>query len=56
MTQYNTNEPLIKKRGKTELRMLWDDTIDFSIINNDYLGPTFEDVVNMYEGLILKNN
>jgi hypothetical protein len=56
MTQYNTNEPLIKQRGKTELRMLWDDTIDFSIINNDYLGPTFEDVVNMYEGLILKNN
>lgn len=56
MTQYNNNEPLIKLRGKTELRLLWDDTIDFSIINNDYLGPTFEDVVNMYEGLILNNN
>ena len=56
MTQYDANESLIKIRGETELRMLWDDTINFSVINNDYLGPTFEHVVNMYEGLILYNN
>lgn len=56
MIQYNTYEPLIKERGKTELRMLWKDSIEYNIINNDYLGPTFEDVVNMYDGLILHNN
>lgn len=56
MTQYAYHESLIKSRGNTELRLLWTDTIDFNIINNDYLGPTFNDVVNMYEGLILHNN
>jgi hypothetical protein len=56
MIQYNQNESLIKDRGKTELRLLWQDTIEFNIVNNDYLGPTFEDVVNMYDSLILHNN
>jgi len=56
LTQYDAHGSMIIEHGKKELRMLWEDTIDFSIINNDYLGPTFEDVINMYDYLILNNN
>jgi hypothetical protein len=56
MTRYDTNTPLIVGRGEEEIRVLWKDTIDFGIVNDDYLGPTFEHVVDMYDGLILNNN
>ena len=53
MNAYNTEyESKIKPNNYTELRMLWWDDLEFNIINDDYLGPTFEDVVNMYEYLI----
>lgn len=53
MIPYNEYEDNIKKYKSTELRMVWQDEIDFKIINNDYLGPTFEDVVSMYHGLVI---
>jgi len=34
------------------LRLFWKDSIDFRVINNDYLGPTAEAVVEMYKNLI----
>lgn len=43
---------LIESRANTELRMFWKDTIEFEIINNDYLGPTAEHVVDMYKNLL----
>ena len=55
MQIYNIQDSLIKQRGNTELRLLWNDTIDFSIVNNDFLGPTFENVVNMYHRLLAEN-
>jgi hypothetical protein len=33
--------------------MVWQENIDYRIINNDYLGPTFEDVVSMYHKLVV---
>ena len=42
------DEVTIKKYANLELRMFWKDDIEFEVINNDYLGPTFEDVINMY--------
>ena len=42
----------IEENAGTELRMFWKDSIDYEIINNDYLGPTAEAVVNMYQGLL----
>lgn len=52
MLPYNQIELQIQANKKKELRMFWSDTIEYKIINNDYLGPTFEDVVNYYHDLI----
>lgn len=52
MIPYNEIQDEIDKNCKKELRMFWDDTIEWKIINNDYLGPTFQDVVNCYHNLI----
>lgn len=43
---------MIENKADTELRIFWKDTIDFEVINNDYLGPTKEAVVGMYQNLI----
>jgi len=42
----------IEEEAHTELRLFWKDSIDFRVINNDYLGPTAEAVVEMYKNLI----
>lgn len=55
MIPYNQIEDQINKNGKKELRMFWEDTLEWKIINDDYLGPTFEDVVNYYHNLIFDN-
>jgi len=55
MIPYNEIQDQINKRCKEELRMFWEDTIEWKIINDDYLGPTFEDVVNYYHNLIFDN-
>ena len=44
----NYNEDYINQNAKLELRMFWKDTIEFEIINDDFLGPSYEAVVNMY--------
>jgi hypothetical protein len=56
VSSYNERKPLIDENANTELRMLWDESIDYAIINNDYLGPRFEDVIDMFDGLIYHNN
>jgi len=43
---------LIEENAETELRLFWKDTIDFEIINNDYLGPTREAVIDLYKNLM----
>lgn len=43
---------VIEKNADQELRIFWKDTINFSIVNNDYLGPTKEAVVDMYKNLM----
>jgi hypothetical protein len=53
MSTYDINKNKIDNNCNTELRLLWEDEIKYSVINNDYLGPTFEHVVDMYERLIL---
>ena len=52
MIPYNEIQDKIDKHRNTELRMFWEDTIEWKIVNNDYLGPAFEDVVNYYHNLI----
>lgn len=52
MMPYDEIQDQIKKHWHTELRMFWDDTIDWKIVNNDYLGPSPEHVVNYYHDLI----
>jgi len=42
----------IEAKANLELRLFWKDGIDFEIINNDYLGPTKEAVVEMYQNLM----
>jgi len=42
----------IEQNANLELRIWWKDTIKFEIINNDYLGPTKEAVVEMYKNLM----
>lgn len=56
MSLYDRSKDLIIKNQPTELRMLWEDNIDFEVVNNDYLGPAFEDVVNYYERLLYVGN
>lgn len=53
MTLYNDKSDEIQLNAHLELRMFWKDDIKFEIINNDYLGPTFQDVINMYHNLML---
>jgi hypothetical protein len=43
---------IIEERADTELRLFWKDSIDFEVINNDYLGPTREAVIEMYQNLM----
>lgn len=52
MIPYNEIQDKIEKNCKKELRMFWEDTIEWKIANNDYLGPTFQDVVNCYHDLV----
>ena len=42
----------IESKANLELRLFWKDSIEFEIINNDYLGPTKEAVVEMYQNLM----
>lgn len=53
MIPYNEIQEKINENCKKELRMFWEGTINYKIINNDYLGPTFQDVVNYYHELVL---
>ena len=53
MTPYQEFQSQIDLHANKELRMFWEDTIDYKIVNNDYLGPTFEDVVNYYHNLVI---
>lgn len=52
MQRYDDLDSEIQKNSNLELRIQWKDTIDFAVINNDYLGPTFQDVINMYHALL----
>ena len=42
----------IESKADTELRIFWKDSIEYEIINNDYLGPTSEAVIDMYRQLL----
>jgi hypothetical protein len=42
------NDDIINENAKLELRLFWKDDIDFEVINGDYLGPTYEDVLKLY--------
>lgn len=53
MTIYAEREEFINANSHLELRLRWKDTIDFEVINNDYLGPTFQDVINMYHNMMV---
>jgi hypothetical protein len=46
------DEEHIARNAHLELRMFWKDTIDFEIINGDYLGPSYEAVVDMYVNIM----
>lgn len=48
---YGHHEQKIKEYGNTELTMFWADTIKYSIINNDYLGPDVQSVIDMYKNI-----
>lgn len=52
MTKYNQVDEIIQQNSQLELRLWWKDDITYAIINNDYLGPTFQDVINMYDALM----
>jgi len=52
MTPYQEMDEIIQKNSFLELRLFWKDAIDFEVINNDYLGPSFQDVINMYHNLM----
>lgn len=49
---YQPHNKGIEDMGFTELRLEWEDEIDWGIINDDYLGPNDEAVRKMYEGLM----
>ena len=53
MQSYNDKQHIINTKDNTELRLMWDDSIDYRVINNDYLGPTTEHVVDMYNRLMI---
>jgi len=52
MQKYDTHNELINNYANLELRIFWKDSISFAVINNDYLGPSFQDVINMYDALL----
>lgn len=52
MQKYDMMNDLIQTNSNLELRIWWKDSITFQVINNDYLGPTFQDVINMYDLLL----
>ena len=52
MSPYQEMDKLIQDNSHLELRIFWKDDIVFEVINGDYLGPTFQDVINMYHGLM----
>ena len=53
MIPYDEFQPQIDLHANKELRMFWEDTIDYKIINDDYLGPTFQDVIRFYHDLVV---
>ena len=42
----------IERMAELELRMLWIETIDYGIANDDYLGPTAEAIIDIYRKLL----
>lgn len=42
----------VEEKADTELRIFWKEDIRFEVINNDYLGPTREAVIDMYQKLM----
>lgn len=52
MTLYDQCQEQIDNNANKELRMFWSKNIKYKVINDDYLGPSFEDVVNYYEELM----
>lgn len=52
MIPYDEISDQINLHADKELRMFWEDSINYKIINNDYLGPTFEDVIRYYHELV----
>ena len=42
----------IEQQAELELRMFWISDIDFSIVNDDYLGPTAEAIYDIYRKLV----
>ncbi len=49
---FHPHELIIEERAELELRMFWIGKIDFSIANNDYLGPTAEAIVDIYRKVL----
>lgn len=52
MNRYDDMKEQIELLSDLELIIEWDEKIKWRIVNDDYLGPEFEDVINMYEDLI----
>jgi hypothetical protein len=44
-----TDLPSRSDPDKAELQMWWEGSLDFEVLNNDYLGPNVQVVKNMYE-------
>lgn len=49
---YHPHNLLIEQNSHLELRMFWQGSINWKVINDDYLGPTFEEVYDWYQQLI----
>jgi hypothetical protein len=49
---YYPNNLLIEQHAHLELRIHWKHDINWRVINDDYLGPTFEEVRSWYQNLI----
>ena len=52
---YGAYEEEIKRLGNTEIKMFWKNTIDYKFINDDYMGPTREAVIEMFIKLIVSD-
>lgn len=42
-------DSIANRNNSTDLSFWWDTSIDFTIVNNDYLGPDVESVIMMYK-------